>query len=303
VNYERLKYKDFFWEIHTEGKARQWLWKARFSGKDFECPHCGGLDYWQHRMRIEIKECRVCKREIRVRAGTIFEHSKLPLLTWFRAIHLVMQGTRGISAMELQRQLGLGSYRTAWTMLHKIRRCLWRRDTQYQLKGICELDGAYFGRKKSGNQASALIAVESRTYTDKKGREKTKAGFAHVRVCGETTIFARQFVKDVMKPGTWVNTDGDPALKYLKDVEVDYQVMKGRSEVADHWLPLVHRLISNLKAWLLGTYHSVHAKYLENYLAEYTYRFNRRHDLDGLFHRALRACALAPPIRIPVLCA
>ena len=92
-----------------------------------------------------------------------------------------------------------------------------------------------------------------------------------------------------------VNTDGAPALTDLKGVDHDYQVMNNEPEKIDHWLPWVHKFISNAKAWIIGTHHGVESQYLANYLAEYTYRFNRRHDPDSLFHRALTACAIAKP--------
>jgi len=90
--YRRMKSVDIFKEIDTEEKAREWVWRCRFSGKTFVCPHCENESYWQHKRRPEIRQCDVCFKQIRVRVGTIFEHSKLPLLTWIRAIGFVMQG-------------------------------------------------------------------------------------------------------------------------------------------------------------------------------------------------------------------
>ncbi len=94
----------------------------------------------------------------RLRAGTIFEHSKTDLLKWLRAIYFVMQGKRGVSALELQRHLGMKSYGTVWSMLHKIREALRQRDEDYKLKGQIELDGAVFGRRETGTQREVLVA-------------------------------------------------------------------------------------------------------------------------------------------------
>lgn len=208
-----------------------------------------------------------------------------------------MQGTRGISALELQRILKMKSYGTTWTMLHKIREALRQRDLQYKLSKYIELDGATFGKKETGNQIDVLVAIESKDWIDAKGRPKSRAGFAKVMIGAETKENAQSFVKTAMTAGAMVNTDGSPSLINLKGVDVDYRVVGTDKEVLDHWLPWVHKFISNAKSWLIGTHHGVESKYLAQYLAEYTYRFNRRHDPDSLFSRALAACVLATPTR------
>ena len=307
MDYERLKPAKFFREVKTERDARAWLWRARCEGKDWECPNCTHphfYDYWTR----EIRQCRLCDRRYRLRVGTILEHSKLPVLTWLRAIFFVTQDKRGISALQLRRLLGLGSYRTAWRLLHKIRRAFAQRDERYKLNGIIELDGADFARRATEEegrkgQATVLVAVETKSWIDDKGTPQEKAGFAKVQVTGsESKIFAQRFVDASIVPGSQVNTDGKNALTHLKNVDADHQIIGGAKANVERWLPWVHRFIANAKTWLLGTHHGVAAKYLKNYLAEFTYRFNRRHDPDGLFHRALVACALARPVRVPALC-
>ena len=236
-----------------------------------------------------------------MRAGTIFQDSKIPMLTWMRAIYFAMQGKRGISALELKRQLGMKSYGTCWSILHKIREALKQRDEQYKLKNIVELDGAAFGKKETGNQTKVLVAVESKDWLDEKGRPKSRAGFAKVLVADETKKNAQDFVDSTIIPGSMVNTDGGPSLTSLKNVDVDFQVTTNDPIVLNRWLPWVHKFISNAKAWIIGTHHGVESEYLESYLAEYTYRFNRRHDPDSLFHRAVTACAFAKPRTAQVL--
>jgi transposase-like protein len=308
MGYEKLKPAEFFEKVKTEADARAWLWRARCGGKDWECPNCTHPNFYEYKTRPDIRECKLCMRRFRVRAGTLFEHSKLPILIWLRALFFVTQDKRGVSALQLFRFLGLGSYRTAWRMLHKIRRAFSQRDESYKLSGLIELDGASFAHQaseapKKKGQATVLVAVETKEWVDDKGRPKQKAGFAKVKVTGsESKIFAQRFVNDAIAPGSQVNTDAGGAFIKLKGVDLDYQKVLGNKETLDRWLPWVHRFISNAKTWILGTHHGVKAKYLQNYLAEFAYRFNRRHDLDGLFHRALTACALARPIRLPALC-
>ena len=113
MNYQRMKTVEIFREIDTEKKALEWIWKSRFGGKASICPHCENESYWQHQSRPEIRQCDSCSKQIRVRAGTIFQHSKLPLLVWVRAIGFVMQGKRGMAAEELKRHLGR-RYETVW---------------------------------------------------------------------------------------------------------------------------------------------------------------------------------------------
>lgn len=294
MTYQKLRGIDFFKVIHSEKKAREWIWKTRFPDSGFQCRSCAHTDFFPHYTRPEVRTCKKCRIETRLRAGTIFEASKLPLLVWLRAIHLLMQGKRGISALELQRVLKIKSYYTAWQMLHKIRAALRDRDERYKLRGLVELDGTCFGRRKRGNQKSVLIAIESKDWVDEKKRTKVGAGFAKVTVTPETRETIQPFVDQALEKGSWVNTDGKQSYRELKNVEMDYQTAQNLIRL-DGWLPWVHKFISNAKTWLLGTHHGVEAKYLDRYLAEYTYRFNRRHDPDSLFHRALKACTLAQP--------
>lgn len=295
MSYERIKTSQFFEMISTEESARGWVWRSRFGGKDFVCPECKHEKFWQHQAQCEIRECKSCQHRMRVRAGTMFEKSRTPLLTWLRAIYFVMQGKRGISALELKRILGMKSYGTTWSMLHKIRAALQERDSAYKIRDVIELDGASFGKRHTENQADVLIAIESKDFFGENGKPKSRAGFAKIVVAPEDSESAQAFVDRVIEPNAMINTDGAPALINLKGVDVDFRVMNNEKAKLDLWLPWVHKFISNAKAWLIGTHHGIEAKYLGAYLAEYTYRFNRRHDPDSLFHRALTACALAKP--------
>lgn len=112
-------------------------------------------------------------------------------------------------------------------------------------------------------------------------------------VADETRENAELFLKNSVQKGSLVNTDAAKGFVHInsKDYHHDYQIMDSKRENIDRWLPWVHRFISNAKTWIIGTHHGVRKQYLDLYLAEYTYRFNRRHDPDSLFHRALTACS------------
>ena len=293
-----------FRTIDTEEKAREWFWRHRFGGKEFECPQCGEEgSFWQHRATPEIRECSVCRHVVRLRANNLLRDSKLPLLSWVTALILMMQDKRGVSALALQRHLQLGSYRSAWLMSHKIRKALQNRDDDYRLSGIVELDCAAFGSSRAKNQREVLVAIESREYTDKSGKTRPKAGFVKVMLAPETAQAAQAFVDAALTPDTQINTDGSPALRAIERFDTDFRVMKGDKDSLEAWLPHVFRFLENAKTWIAGTFHGIKAKYLGQYLAEYTYRFNRRHDQNSMFHRALRACVLAKPLTQEMLCA
>jgi len=299
--YEVFTAEKFFKEVSTEAEAIAVLWDMKFQGSTFQCSKCSSEKYFQYECNLEVRKCIDCGKHNRLRVGTIFQNSKTKLLTWMRAIYFVMQGKRGISALELMGHLGSKSYGTVWAMLHKIREALRQRDSEYKLKGQIELDGASFGRRETGTQREVLIAVESKDWVDSKGKPKSRAGFAKVIVADETKENAQAFIDQAVEPGTLINTDGSPSLRNLKGHDVDYQIVSGKKDVLNHWLPWVHKAISNSKAWLNGTHHGINDQYLELYLAEFFYRFNRRHDTKRLFHRATVACLKAKPVKYGTL--
>ncbi|MFT5259528.1 MAG: hypothetical protein ACI810_001273 [Gammaproteobacteria bacterium] len=149
-----------------------------------------------------MRTCKSCRRQTRLRAGTLFESSKTPLLIWVNALFYVMQGKRVISAQELQRHLRLKSYGSVWGILQKIRTALQQRDDGYELSaGVIELDGANFGRRETGNQGDALVAIGTITWVDKKGLTKQRAGFAKGLVAKEAKENAQQLVDEGVQEG------------------------------------------------------------------------------------------------------
>lgn len=295
MKYQRMKFSKILKELDSEEKARAWVWLAKFDGKDFVCPKCSGEHYYQQKANPEIRKCKTCGLRVRIRANTIFQNSKTPLLIWLKAICFITQGKRGISTLELQAALEMKSYGTTWVLLHKIRNAFMQRDDEYKLNDVIELDGAVFGRRQTGNQTDVLVAIESKDWIDQKGNKKSKAGFAKVVVANETKEDAQKFVNKEIEKDSTVHSDRAPSFVHLDNVKVEHCAVSGDKELLDRWLPWVHKFISNAKSWIVGTHHGVDAKYLSQYLSEYTYRFNRRHDPDSLFFRALGACVKAAP--------
>jgi transposase-like protein len=297
MQYQRFKGMSFFKSVRTEEQARQLVWTTKYEGKEFVCPHCKSEDYWEYACEPEIRKCRGCYAHVRLRQGTMFENSKLSMLTWARAVYFVMSSKRGISALELQRRLGIGSYHTALGLLKKIRRALLERDARYQLSDSIELDGSGFGSARNNNQREVMVAIETKSWMDDKGRKKSKAGFAKVIVADETRENAEKFISKEITLGSSIKTDGGLAFKHTEvdGIKLKHRIMDSKQKKIDAWLPWVHRFISNAKSWIIGTHHGVRAQYLPLYLAEYTYRFNRRHDPDSLFHRAIYAMSQCEP--------
>ena len=150
-------------------------------------------------------------------------------------------------------------------MLHKIRASLQERDQGYdsKLQHLIELDGATFGRRRTGNQKTVLVAIETKEWVDEKGRRKQRASFAKTAVVdSENKVDAQAFANRYVQKGAKLMTDGSTSFDALKDVNVKSKTMGLDREAMDRWLPWVHRLISNAKAWIIGTHHGVKADYL-----------------------------------------
>jgi transposase-like protein len=205
-------------------------------------------------------------------------------------IFLMSRRKSGVSMLSLQRMLGIGSYRTVWTMGHKIRKAMADRDEPYQLGGLVEMDEAFIGPKKPGppgrgakGKATVVIAVESR---DK------HAGFAvmrHVPNAGGEQILA--VAREKMAGETSIRTDGWRGYQPLgKNGYSHEQVIVSKDKSALPKLKWVHILAANVKGSLRGIYHGVSEKHLNRYLAECSYRFNRSFRDSELFNRTVAAC-------------
>jgi DNA-directed RNA polymerase subunit RPC12/RpoP len=291
--YEEFPLCSFFTKIDSEQKAIDLIWQYKSAESVYRCSKCKRKKFYQLISRPEIRECKSCGHHNRVRVGTIFQNSKLPLLKWVRGLYLMMMGKRGISALELQKQLELKTYKSSLLMLRKIRFALLNRDKIYKLEGIIELDGAQLGRRETNNDKKVLIAVESKDWIDEHGKEKKKAGFAKVYFGNETKENVEDLIEKDIRMTSEVHTDSSKAFIFAdaKKIKMKSKPMLGIAERLQAWLPWVQKFMFNAKSWIRGTHHGVDSSYFELYMAEYTYRFNRRHDAKRFFSRALFACA------------
>jgi hypothetical protein len=185
-----------------------------------------------------------------VTAGTIMQDSHVPLTIWFRAMWQITSQKNGMSALGLQRVLGLGSYKTAWAMLHKLRRAMVRPGRD-RLDGVVEVDEAYWGGEETGAigrgaQEKALIIVAA---------EEDGKGIGRIRlrtIPDASSASLHGFIREAIAPGSTVRSDGWRGYLGLEGYVHDRQIQSHQEE-GEHLLPHVHRVIALLKRWLLGT--------------------------------------------------
>lgn len=224
-----------------------------------------------------LLQCSGCGYQGSVTAGTIFQDTRKPLRLWFRAAWWVTSQKNAASAMGLQRVLGLKSYKTAWTWLHKLRRAM-VRPSRDRLTGRVEVDETYLGGLEEGvrgrqTAAKALVVVAAQEDGPGIGRIRMR------RIADASAESLIPFVQDSVAPGSVVHTDGWLGYLPLEGTGYDHQVtfLKGKKKTPSELMPRVHRVISLLKRWLMGTHQgAVSLEHLDHYLDEFTFRFNRR---------------------------
>jgi hypothetical protein len=287
---------------------------ARWRWPDgFRCPRCGGEAADRLRCR-PLWECRACRLQTSVTAGTALHRSHLPLSTWLYAIWLLAVRKVSTSALQLQREAGIGSYGSAWALLHKVRLLLSERGDAWPLRGdAVEVDETkVFGRGRESGRigrrlapGSAWIVAAVERFERSRGNRRWQAsGSARVaRIPDTTGATLCDFVQNSVEPGALVVTDGWGAYADLskRGFRREATVLHKNNHLAATVQPKVHLFFSNLKALLVGTYHGISVRYLDRYLAEYAYRFNRRHHKAAVFGYVARRLMRAPWTSIPGL--
>ncbi len=265
---------EFQQRFGTEEACREYLFCSRWP-VGFVCPECGGRDAGDETRR-HLWICTACGRQTSITAGTVMHKTRLPLRTWFWAAYLVSTFHPGISAKQLQRQLGLSRHETAWAMLHKLRAAMVAPEREL-LKGEVEIDEFFLGGHeeglKGGRQHGKKVLVGAAI--EVRGRGSGRLRLQVLPNSQATTLEA--FTKATTAKGTIVHTDGLFSYNGLPKLGYEHRPRKVAS-VADHeqLLPRVHRAISNLKAWMHGTHRAVSPEHLPVYLDEYIFRHNRR---------------------------
>jgi len=283
----------------TEEACRGYLAKLRWP-EGFRCPRCGYDKAWTSRKTLY--ECGRCGRQVSVTAGTIFQRTHKPLRMWFRAIWWVTSQKPGVSALGLRVTLGLGSYRTAWVWLHKLRRAMVRPGRD-RLSGRIEVDETYFGGRAEGHEGrrrgdKTLIVIAAQEDGGKIGRIRMQ------RVPDASAKSLEAFVMQAVEPGSVIHTDGWSGYAGLKALGYFHEsTPQKRLDVPgaeEDLLPRVHRVVSLLKRWVMGTHQGgVSHEHLDYYLDEFTFRFNRRtsQHRGKLFYRLMQQAVNVAPTR------
>jgi transposase-like protein len=291
-----LEFEDRF---RTEQACRTYLVQLRWP-EGFQCRACGCRQSWK-RSRRDVLVCCICRTGHSVTAGTIFQDSHLPLRVWFRAMWWVTNQKSGLSALGLQRAVGVGSYRTAWTCLQKLRRAMVRPGRE-RLTEEVEVDELYVGGvepgRRGGRQRSptkALVAVAAEV----RGRGIGRIRLQRIPDASGASLVG--FVREVVEPGAIVHTDGWTAYPGLARAGYTHRprVVSGSGHTASTLLPRVHRVAALLKRWLLGIHQgAVSHGHLDTYLNEFTFRFNRRRSRHRgkLFYRLVQQAVAIEPV-------
>ena len=261
------------------------------------CPRCSGTKAWPAQRGRLV--CAKCQHQATVTAGSIFQDSHLPLALWFRAMWYVTSQKNGASALGVQRVLGFGSYQTAWTVLHKLRRAMVRPGRD-RLSGRVEVDetqvgGATPGHKGRGAPSKALVMIAAQEAGRGVGRIRM------ARVADGSAEQLRGFIEASISPGSCVHTDGWKPYQGLEKLGYTHEISRLQGQgpsAATELLPRVHRVAALLKRWLLGTHQgAVEPEHLDYYLDEFTFRFNRRNSASRgkLFYRLAQQAVEVPP--------
>ncbi len=272
-------------KFSTEEACEKYLFNLRWPDS-FKCPKCKHDDYYYISTR-KLYECKECGHQTSLTAGTVMHRSKLSLTVWFWVIYLVSNDKRGRSALAISQLLEL-NYRTAWRLLHKIRHAMSERDANYQLVGLVEMDDTYFGapRPKTDGRGTTKTRVIVALSKDDNGHPQ----YVRMKVIkAVSTSEIKNAAEDYIRKGSIISTDGHSSYLQLKE-SYTHKYQNYYESDNTEFMKWLHVVIGNAKTYILGTYHGLEDKFMQAYLDEFCYRFNRRFSTKQLFGRLLNAC-------------
>jgi len=296
-----IDFQDMF---PTEEACYEYLRLLRWP-EGFVCPYCSHADAWK--VKRGLFRCKGCRGDVTLTTATVFQGTRKPLRLWFQAMWYAVNQKHGVSALGLQRILGLKSYETAWTWLHKLRTAMVRPGRD-RLRGTVEVDETLVGGPKPGKRGRGaagkvlvLVAVE-----DREGSRQKGIGRIRLRVIGDASGGTlEKAIAEMVEPGSIIRTDGWTGYNGLREKGYTHVVVQHQEEEPGHDpTPLVHRIASLLKRWLLGIHHGrVERSHLHYYLDEFTFRFNRRRarSRGKLFYELVRQALMVKPAPLPSL--
>ena len=269
------------------------------------CKKCGGMRHYWLKAKYQW-QCSECNFRTTLRSGTMFENSNLPMRTWYLAMAFMSYSKKGISARELQRQLSIKNYGTVWSMMHRIRKAMGKRDSLYTLEGMVEFDEGYFTTETSekdkqnlkrgrGSQKQTNVAVmaESTPLEDiATGKVSKHCRYFKMKVLEDhASETINKVIEDNFDEKCIVFSDKSTSyVDIAKYIDIHVSEKSSKHTTVKN-LPWVHIAISNAKRTLLGINHKIKGKYLQLYLDEFCYKLNRRYFGEKLFDRLAVAMA------------
>ena len=288
---------ELFKTYGSENQCTEALFKWRWPS-GFRCPQCGSDRYCALKTR-KLYQCNNCHHQTSLVSGTIFEQTKLPLTTWFLAIHLITQAKTGLSALALMRQTGV-SYNTAWSMKHKIMQVMKERDDSQPLNGIIQLDDVYWGGERRGGKRGRGSANKVPFVAAVSLNEEGHPVAMNMNVVkGFQSTEISRWAKHHLQPNCTVISDGLPCFSAVTAAgcsHISLVTGGGPQSVTKEEFTWVNTMIGNVKNAITGTYHAINSKHLPRYLAEFCYRHNRRFQLEDLLPRFAYIAVRTPPM-------
>ena len=292
----------FIEEFPDERSCRTHLKNLR-EKEGIVCKKCQNTKHYYLKNKQQW-QCSQCRFRTTLRSGTMMESSKLPIRDWFIAMAFMTYSKKGISAKELQRQLGHKRYEPVWFMMHKIRDAMGKRDDRYKLEDMVEFDEGYFEKATKGSdkqnlkrgrgsqkQSNVAVMAESTPLEDIETDTKSKhARYFKVKVLeSHLSDETSETVPNNINETSIVFSDKSTSYVDISEYVEVHITEKSTKETTVNTLKWVHIAISNAKRTLLGIHHKIKGKYLQNYLNEFCYKLNRRYFGDKLFDRLLVA--------------
>ncbi|HID07808.1 MAG TPA: IS1595 family transposase [Armatimonadetes bacterium] len=305
---------EFFLMFPNEDACAQYYYDLRWPD-GFRCtnPECNHDEAWKLETKPWTFECKKCHRQTSLKSQTIMHGSKLSFTKWLLATWLMTSHSNGMSALQLQKQLGLGSYKTAWLLEAKLRRAMVDPDRK-PLNGLVEADESSIpfhrktepqtggqGRSHQGKMLIAGACEAIRAPEIYKNKKWITGRIRISKINGYGAVDLHPFIEQNIEPGSTGKTDGHKPYASAPNIKHEPHVIG--DGLAHEILQLVHLMFANLKEWAKGTYHGLRPRHLQSYLDEYVFRSNRRHNRPSGFRTLLRIATGCDPVTYKMLIA
>jgi hypothetical protein len=292
---------EFMNKFSSEQSCKEYFRDVRMK-EGVICKKCGGRNHYWLNAKWQF-QCSKCCFRTTLKSGTVMENSRLPYRTWFLVMLFMTSTKKGISACELQRQIGHKRYMTIWSIMHRLRDVMGKRDDLYQLTDMIEFDEGYFEKqvpehtrenlkrgRGSQRQSNVAVMAESTPLENiRSGKTSSHCRFFKMKVLkSHKSKEVESLIKDSLDPKTIVFSDKSSSYFNFEDYVEAHITAKSNKETTTEILKWVHIAISNAKRNFLGVYHKINGEYLQNYLDEFVYKLNRRH-FKSIFERLVVA--------------